>query len=138
MLVRGVLFIVISALISVACFAGYFVGSRKAAAAYELLYLDDSSMNQSYETTHDLQILKVLSDGNLDVALNLAQHRYYSRIILAANIVEKRPDQSSSMVLKSQIKEAITFYKSHPKQFSSSEMQRQWDVILKNYAGKPN
>jgi hypothetical protein len=138
MKMRVVLSVVLAAIIFGSCFAGYYAGVKYSQNAFEEVYLDDSSMNLAYEAKHDFYMLKAHADHKLDLALNLAQERYYSRIVLAADFLEKRPNQKFSTALNTQIEEAKAFYKEQPFKFSSEEMQRKWDALLNKSAQEPN
>jgi hypothetical protein len=115
----------------VSCALGYWLGGQSASEAYGHAYANDAVAREVNEARHDFMLLQAITEHKTDVALKIAQLRYYSRLILAAETAQKSSDPALQQFVKVQLAEAQKFQQVHPYEFPSEVEQRKWAQLVK-------
>ena len=68
---------------------GYLYGGYRAKDALNEYLLSEAFSREYHEARHDLAVLRLLTENNTDGLLRAAQLRYYSRLLLAADIAAR-------------------------------------------------
>lgn len=111
--------------------AGYWLGMQRASQSYEKHFFSEAFTREIREAKNDLGMLEALEKNKLDVAVQVGQYRYYSRLLLASDIVQKSGSPASQLLLKSQVIEAHSHQQAHPYRFPSDADQKQWENLVK-------
>lgn len=111
--------------------AGYWLGIQRASSTYEKHFLSEAFTREIREAHNDLGMLEALEQNKAEVALQVGQYRYYSRLLLASDIVQKSGNPASQLLLKSQIIEAHKHQQAHPYRLPSDADQKQWENLVK-------
>lgn len=111
--------------------AGYWLGIQRASHTYEQHFFSEAFTREIREAQNDLGMLEALEKDKVEVALQVGQYRYYSRLLLASDIVEKSGSPASLLLLKSQIVEAHRHQQAHPFRFPSDADQKRWESLVK-------
>lgn len=114
-----------------AVIAGYWLGMERASHAYEKHFFSEAFTREIREAHNDLGMLEALEQNKAEVALQVGQHRYYSRLLLASDIVQKSASPASQLLLKSQVIEAHRHQQAHPYRFPSDADQKQWETLVR-------
>jgi hypothetical protein len=109
---------------------GYWLGMQRASHAYEKHFFSEAFTREIREAQNDLGMLEALEKDKVEVALQVGQYRYYSRLLLASDIVQKSGSPASQLLLKSQIIEAHRHQQAHPYRFPSDADQKQWESLV--------
>ena len=115
----------------VSCALGYWLGGERASAAYGRAYVKDVVERELNEARYDFVFLQAITEHKTDVARNVAQLMYYSRLMLAAETAEKSSDPALRQLVKVQLAEAREFQQVHPYEFPSEAEQRKWAQLVK-------
>ena len=111
---------------------GYWLGGQHAKDAYGEQFISDAFTREYHEARHDLSILRLLGENKTEGALQMAQYRYYSRLIIAAEIAAQSSNQNLRQMLQAPLSEAQEFQNSHPYQFPTEHDQKKWAALLKS------
>jgi hypothetical protein len=114
-----------------ALFAGYWFGTQRASHTYERHFFSEAFTREIREAKNDLGVLEALEKNKLEVALQVTQYRYYSRLLVASEIVQKSDNPASQLLLKSQVIEAHRHQQAQPYRFPSDTDQKQWEILVK-------
>lgn len=110
---------------------GYWYGGQRAKDAYGEHFISEAFTREYHEARHDLGILRQLYENKADGALQMAQHRYYSRLIFAADIAAQSSNPNLHQMLQAPLAEAQEFLKSHPYKFQTEQDQNKWAALIK-------
>jgi hypothetical protein len=111
---------------------GYWFGVRYTKDAYGEHFISEAFTREYHEAREDLGFLRLLSENKIDGALQLAQYRYYSRLMLAADLATESSNQHLLQMLQAPLAEARGFQKSHPYQFPTEQDENKWAALIKS------
>ena len=111
---------------------GYWFGGQHAKETYGVHFISESFTREYHEARQDLGFLRLLSENKIDGARQVAQYRYYSRLLLAADLAAESPNQHLLQMLQAPLAEAREFQKSHPYQFPTEQDKRKWETLIKS------
>lgn len=114
----------------IAAATGYWFGGQQAKDAYGEQFISEAFTREYHEARHDLGILRLLGEKKTEGALQIAQYRYYSRLIFAAEIAAQSSNPNLQQMLQAPLSEAREFQNSHPYQFPSERDQEKWAALL--------
>jgi len=100
-------------------YGGYWFGAHRVVTAMDKLYGSHIIQYQISETRHDAGLVRTLSERRYDVSFQLAQHRYFSRVLLIAKISEQNQDPPFQGSVRAQMVEAKAFRKELSYQFGT-------------------
>ena len=109
---------------------GYWLGWQRASDAYGKHFISEVFSRELHEANHDLGLLEALTQNKSDVALQVAQYRYYSRLLIAHDIADQSANEISSRLMKEQLVVAKNFQRQYPFQFPSESDQKKWENLL--------
>jgi hypothetical protein len=121
--------IIVSILIAGA--SGFWYGGQRAKGAYGEHFISEAFTREYHEARQDLGILHLLTENKTEGALQMAQYRYYSRLMFAADIAAQSSNPNLKQMLQAPLTEAQAFLKSHPYQFPSEQDQNKWAALIK-------
>ena len=111
---------------------GYWFGGQHAKEAYGVHFTSESFAREYHEARHDIGFLRLLSENNIDGARQVAQYRYYNRLLLAADLATESPNQHLLEMLQGPLAEAREFQKSHSFQFPTEQDRNKWEALIKS------
>lgn len=120
-----------SSVVICALVAGYWLGMQNASNTYERHFFSEAFTREIHEAHNDFGMLEALEQNKADVALHVGQYRYYSRLVLASDIVQKSDNPALKDLLKSQIIEAQRHQQTHPYRFPSDIDQKRWENMVR-------
>lgn len=109
---------------------GYWFGAQQSSDAFGHAYLNDAVERELFEARHDFALIEALAKNNVDTARKLAQLRYYSRLMLVAESVEKTSNPTLQTFLQEQLDQAKILQQSYPVEFPSEGEQEKWVRLL--------
>lgn len=109
---------------------GYWLGLQRASTAYGKHFISEAFTREVREAHNDFGLLKALTQNKNDVAFQVAQYRYYSRLLIAHDISEQSPNEISRRLLKDNLIEAQKFQQQHPFKFPAESDQKKWAALL--------
>jgi len=109
---------------------GYWYGGFRAKDALNDYFLSEAFSREYHEARHDLAILQLLSENKTDGLLQVAQYRYYTRLLLAADIASRSSNPNLKQMLQAPLAEAQAFQKSHPFTFATEQDQNKWAALI--------
>lgn len=110
---------------------GYWLGLQRASEAYGKHFVSEAFTRELREAQNDFGLLEALSQNKTDVALQVAQYRYYGRLLLAHEIVQQSGNEISKRLFKEQLTEAKKFQQKQPYQFPAESDQKKWETLIK-------
>lgn len=110
---------------------GYWFGAQRASSAYGENFVSEAFTREFHEARHDFSLLEALTQQKYDAALQVAQYRYYSRLILAADLAKRSSNPNLERILQPKLIEAREFTQAHPYRFPSEKEQNEWTALLK-------
>lgn len=122
--------IILGLFVAGAC--GYLYGGQRAKDAYGEHFLSEAFTREYHEARHDLGILQFLTEKKTDELLQMVQYRYYSRLMLAADIAAQSSNSNLLQMLQAPLAEAQAFQKAHPYQFPTEQDQNKWGSLIKS------
>ena len=114
----------------IAGLSGYWFGVKRAQTAYGEHFFSETFSREYHEARHDLATLQLLAENKTVELFQVAQYRYYSRLMLAADAAAQSSNPSLAPLLKAQLAEAQAFQKSHPYQFPTEKEQKKWVSLI--------
>jgi hypothetical protein len=111
---------------------GYWYGGQRAKDAYGEHFLSDAFSREYHEARHDLGVLRLLTENKSDGLLQMAQYRYYGRLMIAADIAAQSSNPNLLQMLQAPLAEAQAFQKVHPYQFPTEQEQNKWVALIKS------
>jgi hypothetical protein len=115
---------------------GYLYSDYRAKDAYGEHFISEAFSREYHEARHDLGIVRLLSENKTDAALQMAQHRYYSRLFFAADIASQSSNPNLRQMLEIPLAEAKEFLKSYPYQFQTEQDQSKWAALIQSPQNK--
>jgi hypothetical protein len=109
---------------------GYWLGAQRAQKAYGEHFFSEAFSREYHEARHDLATLQLLAENKTSELFQVAQYRYYSRLMLAADAAAQSLNPNLAPMLKTQLDEAQAFQKSHPYQFPTEKEQNKWVSLI--------
>lgn len=109
---------------------GYWLGVDHVKDAYGEHFVSEAFTREYHEASHDLGILRLLGANETETAYQVAQHRYFSRLMFAAEIAAKSSNQNLQQMLQTRLFEAREFQNAHPYQFPTENDQKKWAALL--------
>lgn len=106
--------------------AGYWFGAQRSADVYGHAYINDAVERELFEARHDLTLAEALAENKVEAARKLAQLRYYGRLMLVAETVDKTSNPLLQAALREQIAQAKTLQQAHPVDLSTEGEQKKW------------
>ena len=111
---------------------GYWFGGQRAKDAYGEHFISESFTREYHEARQDLGTLRLLSENKIEGALHVAQFRYYSRLMLAADIAAQSSNHNLAQMLQAPLAEAREFQKAHPYEFPTEQDKNRWAALIKS------
>ena len=121
--------LIFSLLVAGTC--GYWYGGYRAKDALNEYFISETFSREYHEARHDLATLRLLTENKTEDLLQVAQYRYYSRLLLAADIATRSSNPNLVHMLQAPLAEAQAFQKTHPYTFRTEQDQKKW-VALTN------
>lgn len=128
---RALKIIAFSSVVIGALVAGYWLGIQNASNTYEKHFFSEAFTREIHEAHNDFGMLEALEQNKTDVALQVGQYRYYSRLLLASDIAQKSDNPALKHLLKSQIIVAQRHQETHPYRFPSDIDQKLWESVVR-------
>ena len=110
--------------------SGYWLGAQRAQTAYGEHFFSEAFSREYHEARHDLATLQLLAENKTSELFQVAQYRYYSRLMFAADAAAQSSNPNLAPMLKTQLAEAQAFQKSHPYQFPTEKEQNKWVSLI--------
>jgi len=114
----------------IAAASGYWLGAQRAQKTYGEHFFSEAFSREYQEARHDLATLQLLTENKTSELFQVAQYRYYSRLMLAADAAAQSSNPNLAQMLKAQLAEAQAFQKSHPYQFPTEQEQKKWVSLI--------
>jgi hypothetical protein len=111
---------------------GYLLGGQNAKDAYGDHFMSEAFTREYHEARNDLGIVSLLAEKKIEGAFQAAQSRYYSRLILAAEIAAQSSNPNLQKMLQESMSEAREFQAAYPYQFPTERDQKKWAALLKS------
>lgn len=112
-------------------YGGYWFGAHRVVTAMGKLHVRHIIQTQISETRHDAGLVRTLAERRYDVSFQLAQHRYFSRILLIAKISEQNQDPPFLGSVRAQMVEAKALRKELSYKFPNEEQSELWERLIK-------
>ena len=113
---------------------GYYLGHFRSERFFNAHFSYATFQRETLEAQQEQRLLAALRDKQLDVALEVTQYSYYTRILLAADIAHEsaNPELRQHMLdqLQPELERAMQMMQQHPFRFPSVEEQRRWAALV--------
>ncbi|MBK6907582.1 MAG: hypothetical protein IPH08_11090 [Rhodocyclaceae bacterium] len=100
-------FVLFGLLIVAAC--GYWYGIQRAQNAYREQFWNETFRREYKEAKHDFAIVQLLAENKTNNAFEIAQLRYYTRLMLASDIAANSSNPNLMKLLQLHLVEAQAF-----------------------------
>jgi hypothetical protein len=117
--------------IAISCAFGYWLGRQSASEAYGHAYVNDVVERDIREVGRDFMLLQALTENRADIALKVAQLRYYSRLMLAAETVRDSSNPALQQLVGAELAHGKKFQQEHPYEFASEAERNRWTLLVK-------
>lgn len=110
---------------------GYWLGCQRASEAYARALVNDVVERDVREVRHDFMLLQALTENKADIALKVAQLRYYSRLMLAAETARGSSNPALQQLVGAALAHGKKFQQEHPYEFVSEAERNRWTLLVK-------
>ena len=93
---------------------------------------------QISEARHDEGLVRALADNKNDISLQLAQHRYFTRMLLIAETINDSKWSGSLEYAKAKIAIAQKLCDKLSYQFLTEQENKKWEALTNQLASQPN
>lgn len=130
----------ISLTVSALCisYISYSIGAYRAIEAMNNLNNKSMIEFQISEARHDEGLVRTLADNKNYISLQLAQHRYFTRMLLIAETINDPRLSGLQEYSKAQIAIAQKLRDKLSYQFTTEQENKKWEVLTSQFASKPN
>ncbi len=112
---------------------GYVVGHFRSERFFNAHFLYAMFQRETGEARQELRLLEALREKRVDVALEMTQYSYYSRLLLAADTAQESANtelrQHMLDQLRPELLQAQKMMQQNPFRFPSEEEQRKWVAL---------
>ncbi len=118
----------------VALVLGYYLGKSRSDSFHKAHFLYAAFQREALEARLEHRLLETLRERRLDVALEVTQYSYYTRLLLAYDTVQQSSNLELSQQMLAQLQpelaQAQTMMQKYPFRFPSDAEQRRWTALL--------
>ena len=116
----------------------YSVGAYRTVEVMNNLSSKSMIEFQISEARHDEGLVRALVDNKSDISLQLAQHRYFTRMLLIAETINDSKWSGSLEYAKAKIAIAQKLYDKLSYQFLTEQENKKWEALTNQLASQPN
>ena len=120
-----------------ASYISYSIGAYRAIKVMNDLSAKHMIEFQISEARHDEGLVRALADSKNDISLQLAQHRYFTRMLLIAdtiNDVNWGPHEyvKAQIAIAKKLREELSY------RFITEQENKRWEILTSQFASQPN
>ena len=116
----------------------YSIGAYRAVEVMNNLSSKSMIEFQISEARHDEGLVRALADNKNDISLQLAQHRYFTRMLLIAETINDSEWSGPLEYAKAQIAIAQKLRDKLSYQFLTEQENKKWEDLTNQFASQPN
>ena len=116
----------------------YSVGAYRTVEVMNNLSSKSMIEFQISEARHDEGLVRALADNKNDISLQLAQHRYFTRMLLIAETINDSKWSGSLEYAKAKIAIAQKLCDKLSYQFLTEQENKKWEALTNQLASQPN
>jgi hypothetical protein len=130
----------ISLTVSAFCisYISYSIGAYRAVEVKNNLSSKSMIEFQISEARHDEGLVRALADNKNDISLQVAQHRYFTRMLLIAETINDPKWSEPLEYAKAQIAIAQELSEKLSYEFITEQENKRWEILTSQFASKPN
>jgi hypothetical protein len=119
-------------------YCSYSIGAYRAVEVMNNLSSKSMIEFQISEARHDEGLVRALADNKNDISLQLAQHRYFTRMLLIAETINDSKWSGPLEYAKAQIAIAQKLRDKLSYQFLTEQENKKWEALTNQFASQPN
>ena len=113
--------------------AGHWFGAYRTSRNIASMYVIDKMQRELAEARHDAGLVRILASQRHDSAFEVAQQRYYSRILLIAELALNSHSPGLDDITQEAIAQAKVLWNEHPYPFQSEREKESWARLSKSH-----
>ena len=135
---RYLKYIFFTALVLCISYFSYSIGAYRAVEVMDNLGSKSMIEFQISEARHDEGLVRALADNKNDISLQLAQHRYFTRMLLIAETINNPKWSGSLEYAEAQVAIAQKLRGKLSYQFLTEQQNKKWEALTNQLASRPN
>ena len=135
---RYLKYIFFTVLVLCISYFSYSIGAYRAVKVINNLSSKSMIEFQISEARHDEGLVRALADNKNDISLQLAQHRYFTRMLLIAETINDSEWSGPLEYAKAQIAIAQKLRDKLSYQFLTEQENKKWEDLTNQFASQPN
>ena len=135
---RYLKYIFFTVLVLCISYFSYSIGAYRAVEVMNNLSSKSMIEFQISEARHDEGLVRALADNKNDISLQLAQHRYFTRMLLIAETINDSEWSGPLEYAKAQIAIAQKLRDKLSYQFLTEQENKKWEDLTNQFASQPN